>query len=41
MALLMRCESMPKIVGRADIDVAVAEFKEVDVPQAATVSLRS
>ncbi len=34
MALLMRCKSTPKIVGRADIDVAVAEFKEIDVPQA-------
>ena len=30
----MRRKSTPKIVGRADIDVAVAEFKEIDVPQA-------
>jgi hypothetical protein len=41
MSLLMRCNSTTKIVGRTDIDVAVVQFEEVDVPHAATVSLRS
>jgi hypothetical protein len=28
----MRCNSTSKIVGRADIDVAVAELGKIDVP---------
>jgi hypothetical protein len=41
MPLLMRCNSTSEIVSRADIDVAVVPFEEVDVPHVATVSLRS
>jgi hypothetical protein len=32
MTLLMGCNSTSKIVGRADIDVAVAELGKIDVP---------
>jgi hypothetical protein len=32
MTLLMRCNSTSKIVGRADIDAAVAEREKIDVP---------
>jgi hypothetical protein len=38
-ALLMRCKSTPKIVRGTDVDVA--ELKKINVPQTATVSLRS
>ena len=41
MPLLMGRYSTPQIVRRADVDVAIAQFEEVDVPHAATVSLRS
>src|SRR5882757_10175594 len=41
MSLLMRCNSASKIVGRADMDVAIIQFEEVDVPHTATLSLRS
>ena len=41
MSLLMRCNSASEIVGRADIDVAIAEFEEIDVPHTIPVSLRS
>jgi hypothetical protein len=37
----MRCKSAPEIVRRSDIDIAVAELKKINVPQAAMVSLRS
>jgi hypothetical protein len=30
-----------EIIRRTDVDVAVAEFKKINVPQAATLSLRS
>lgn len=32
MALLMRLESTPKIIGRADINVTVTKLEEIDVP---------
>ena len=41
MALLMGRQSTSQIVRRADVDVAIAQFEEVGVPHAATVSLRS
>lgn len=41
MSLLMGRHSTSQIVRRADVDVAVAQFEEVDVPHVATVSLRS
>src|SRR5207253_9374972 len=41
MTLLMRCKAAAKIVRRTDVDVAVAQLKEINVPQAATVPLRS
>ena len=41
MSLLMRRKSTSKIIGRADIDVAIAQFEKIDVSQAAIVSLRS
>ena len=41
MSLLRGCQSTSQIVRRADVDVAIAQFEEVDVPHAATVSLRS
>jgi len=31
--LLMRCHSTPEIIRRADIDVAVAQLKEIEIPQ--------
>jgi hypothetical protein len=34
-------KSATKIVGRADINVAVLQFEKIDVPQATKVSLRS
>jgi hypothetical protein len=37
----MRRNSTSKIVRRADVDIAVAEFKEMDVPHVATVFPRS
>jgi hypothetical protein len=37
----MRCNSTTKIVGRTDIDVAIDEFEKINVPHAATLSLRS
>lgn len=40
MPLPMRHKSPPKIIRRADVDVAVTELKEMDVPHTA-VSLRS
>ena len=40
MSLLMGRHSTSQIVRRADVDVAIAQFEEVDVPHAATVSLR-
>jgi hypothetical protein len=41
MSLLMGRHSTSQIVGRADVDVAIAQFEEVDVPHVVTVSLRS
>src|SRR6266566_2754579 len=35
MTLLMRCKAAAKIVRRTDVDVAVAQLKEINVPQAA------
>jgi hypothetical protein len=32
MPSLMRCHSTPEIIRRADMDVAAAELKEIDVP---------
>ena len=40
MPLLMRRKPTPKIVRRADVNVAVAELKKINVPQAA-IPLRS
>jgi hypothetical protein len=37
----MGFETTAKIVRRADIDVTVSQFEKIDVPHAATVSLRS
>ena len=41
MSLLMGRHSTPQIVGRADVDVVIAQFEEVDVQHVVTVSLRS
>ena len=41
MSLLMGRHSTSQIVCRADVDVAIAQFEEVDVPHVVAVSLRS
>jgi hypothetical protein len=41
MSLLMGRHSTSQIVRRADVDVAIAQFEEVDVPHVVAVSLRS
>jgi hypothetical protein len=40
-SLLMGRHSTSQIVRRADVDVAIAQLEEVDVPHVVTVSLRS
>ena len=37
----MSGESAAKIIRRTDVNVAVAEFKKINVPQSAAVTLRS
>jgi hypothetical protein len=39
--LLMSSEPAAKIIRRTDVNVAVAEFKKINVPQSAAVPLRS
>ena len=36
-SLLMGCEAASKIVGRADVDIAVLQFEGIDIPHGATL----
>jgi hypothetical protein len=37
--LLVGGKPAPKIIRRTDVDVTITEFKKIDLPQAAAVSL--
>ena len=39
--MLMSREPPTKIIRRTDVNIAVAEFEKINVPQEAAVSLRS